>query len=533
MMNRSKIILIVSLLAAVLLGCSSAETGTTTDEDGRNPLHIAVLKEDSAATAGLTVEAAFLDQKDRYGYTPLHYAIKKGNRRIVELLISKGASVNSLNNYSESPLHWAAIKGHQEIIKILLENDADPFIKDNGGRIPAHAALDQNDNISANLLFPLHNAVGDNDTEMTVRLLRQHPELIDSSDSFGRTALHKGYRFDSSESVELLKSLRASEDIKDDFGYLPKYYSSDERAKRTESDLLNKSAEQKVDDLIYSELTKYDNINVALVYGDEIVYSKSYGEGSLNKTYAWGSISKPVTGMIVMQLLNEGIIESLDDNIWKYSSRYRNCMPDEFSDAPLTIRHLLIHMSGIPHNNERTWNGNKLNLKFRPGEKDMYSTPAYGVLGHVLEDVTGQTYSRLVKKYIGEPVGADSYFAEKHFRAPGARVNSTIRDMALFAKGVIDNVYFPENILYEQVIKRYNSLTGISWQIMESEGEDVTIFHGGSNGRPQAFLIIKPRKKLSVCILATRKDRYSYDLNDLGERLMSVIDTRENIKTEK
>ena len=42
---------------------------------------------------------------------------------------------------------------------------------------------------------------------------------------------------------------------------------------------------------------------------------------------SYASVSKPVTAMIVLQLLQEGKILSLDDDIGVYHSRYKNAVP--------------------------------------------------------------------------------------------------------------------------------------------------------------------------------------------------------------
>ncbi|MFC1492767.1 ankyrin repeat domain-containing protein [candidate division KSB1 bacterium] len=524
-MIKFSVLLTVTVL---FLKCGDVQEEITVDEDGRTALHIAVLEGDAEKAVESAADTSLVNYRDRYGYTPLHYACKTGSIKLVDLLLLNGSGINIRNKYGETPLHWAALKGHSDIINLLLEKGAEPLIMDKGGKTPAEAALDESNIEAANLLFPLHKAIRDGDPDRIREFLNKYPGLLNSRDGFGFTPLHIAYKYDNNEAIELLRANGADKRAKDNFGYEPVYYSAKARAERKGICIIDQEVEENIDNLIYMELQKYDNINIGLVIDGETVLTKNYGVSGLNKAYPYGSVSKALTGMIVMQLLGEGVIESLDDNIWKYSDRYRDCMPDRYRGAGLTIKHLLTHTSGIPHNSEPAWKDGKLNLKFRPGEKDMYSTPAYGVIGHVIEDATGLTYDQLVRKYIGRPVGATSFWAQKHFRAPGARINSNIKDMALFAKGVMQNVYLQESVLYGQVIKKHSRLTGISWQIAETDGEDVKIFHGGSNGRPQAYLVIKPVKKLAVCILATSKDRNSFELDALGERLLSFIEGRTN-----
>jgi CubicO group peptidase (beta-lactamase class C family) len=96
--------------------------------------------------------------------------------------------------------------------------------------------------------------------------------------------------------------------------------------------------------------------------------------------------------------------------------------------------------------------------------------------------------------------------------------------MALFAAGLMNFVYIPADFLFNRVLKCQNGSYGLGWPIKNPSSDDLTISHGGSNGRPQAFLVIKPRKKTAVAILATAKDPRSFELDQLGEALLSFLD---------
>jgi hypothetical protein len=279
----------------------------------------------------------------------------------------------------------------------------------------------------------------------------------------------------------------------DKYGYAADYYSAAEKKKRTGINDVTPFFEEEIDRVGFDGLSKYEYIKIALVRGGEIIFSRSYGNGQLKKDDVWGSVSKPVTAMIVMHLLSAGVIESIDDPIWKYSSRYENCMPAGYAGDLLTIRHLLIHTSGVPHNDEPTWNGDKLNLKFAPGTKNQYSTPGYGILGHVIEGVTGRSYS-------------------------------TVDDMARFAIGVMKHTYVPSELFYGEIIQYHSGPAGIGWGVTHKDNPDLRVFHGGSNGRPQAYLEFKPRKGLGVCVLARAKDPRSFELNSLSNKLLLILE---------
>jgi len=495
------------------------------DEDGRTRLHKAALKNRKEVVELLVAKDAELNAQDRYGFTPLHYAAQRGHPEVAQLLIAEGADPGKRNHYDYTPLHWAAVNGHKDIIEILMDHGSDVFAPDRNGETPAQLAYEYGHIEIVDLLLPFHMAAKRGGLSRLRSLLSEHPQFIDATDGVGRTPLHMAFRFNRSEEAEFLIANGADTNIKDHYGRRPHYYSESERRKRTGIDLLDPTVVQTIDYVSWEMTSKYAHINIALVVDGKIVFSKAYGENSLVFTDAWGSVSKPVTAMIVMNLVSRGRIESIDDPIWKYSPRYLNCMPVQFADDSVTIRHLLIHKSGVPHNDEPTWKDGKLNLKFKPGTQNRYSTPGYGIIGHVIEDITGLSYSDAVKTYIGKPVEAPSYWVEKHFRGPGARVHSTIKDMALFSLGVMNHVYVPEDLFYNEMIQYHNGPAGIGWGITNLNDNDLTLVHGGSNGTPQAYLEIKPRKKLSVSILARSKDRRIFELGELSSRLMSILDS--------
>jgi CubicO group peptidase (beta-lactamase class C family) len=307
-----------------------------------------------------------------------------------------------------------------------------------------------------------------------------------------------------------------------------------------ETNTMSSRAVEDIDAVVAQYLQNYRSISMAVVVGDDIVLSKSYGKNTLSRRQVCASVSKPVTAMIVLQLWQEGRIRSLDDDIGGYSEKYRNAVPQDCSDTPITFRHLLSHKAGIPHQG-RIWkrevgtsrrgNRKKLNLLFCPGTGARYSTRGYGVLGEVIEELTDKSYDTLVKEYIGEPVGASSFRADDlFFETPGGRVWSTIHDMALFAHGVMHGIYVTESILYREAFRAYavdrTGDVGLGWFINNIDTEDITVFHAGSNGRPRAYLMMKPKKKIAVALMGmNRSSQNADDFAALAGQLMSIVES--------
>lgn len=128
-----------------------------------------------------------------------------------------------------------------------------------------------------------------------------------------------------------------------------------------------------------------------------------------------GSITKQFTATAILQLVDQGKL-SIDDPISKY---YTDAPP---AWAKVTIKHLLIHTSGIPSytglpkffetssKQPLTPDGiikltRDMPLEFEPGAKYAYDNTGYILLGYVIEKVSGESYADYVAKNIFTPLG--------------------------------------------------------------------------------------------------------------------------------
>jgi CubicO group peptidase (beta-lactamase class C family) len=233
--------------------------------------------------------------------------------------------------------------------------------------------------------------------------------------------------------------------------------------------------------------------------------------------------------MIFFQMLEEGLIASVDDPISEYSEEYRNVMPKKYEDSPVTFRHLLSHQSGIPHH-DRIWDDGKLDLRFEPGTQTMYSTRGYGVLGEVLSEITGRNYNKLLQHYIAKPIDAESFAASSIlFEAPGGLVESEISEMALFAEGVLGHCYVSDSLKFNlQWVPQGEDQAGelgLGWYIYHYGQENMAVYHAGSNGTPRAFITLRPRQHLGVVLLGKRNSSDGSQLfYDLARDLVQLLE---------
>lgn len=183
-----------------------------------------------------------------------------------------------------------------------------------------------------------------------------------------------------------------------------------------------------------------------IVVGDELVWAKGYGQQpDLSTVYITGSINKTIITAAILQLWEQGLID-LDDDIndyLPYSVRHPN-----YPDLPITIRMLLTHTSGLPHDVPRTYSaistdgpmvlwelanqdnigglidylfppsqeklGKVFSLEngkspdfwvFRPGTGYQYSNTAfYLMLVPVIEEVSGQNLAEYLQEHVFAPL---------------------------------------------------------------------------------------------------------------------------------
>jgi methyl acetate hydrolase len=187
---------------------------------------------------------------------------------------------------------------------------------------------------------------------------------------------------------------------------------------------------------------------VAVVGKDGILYHEAFGRSrtlsnapmAKDTIFNMASMTKPVTSVAVMMLVDEGKLK-LDDDIATYLPKYKNPLViSKFNEAdatyetrpakrPITIRHLLTHTSGIGYAVGSSMvtkivaktkkSELDLPLQFDPGESWAYG-PSTRVLGDVVEAISGQKLDAFLESRILEPLGMrdTSYLvpAEKYGR---------------------------------------------------------------------------------------------------------------------
>jgi CubicO group peptidase (beta-lactamase class C family) len=171
-------------------------------------------------------------------------------------------------------------------------------------------------------------------------------------------------------------------------------------------------------------------VSIAAIRNGAIDWVRAYGVSSLQgepvsteTLFGAASISKPVTALGVLKLVEEGGID-LDTDVNQYLKRWK--VPDNQFTAKqkVTVRELLNHTSGIGTNNGDIYDpsepiptllqlleGEKpartppVQVEAIPGTKFAYSNGGYLVLSLLIQDVTGEEFGAYMKRTVLDPIG--------------------------------------------------------------------------------------------------------------------------------
>ena len=169
--------------------------------------------------------------------------------------------------------------------------------------------------------------------------------------------------------------------------------------------------------------TNSTSASVALVADGKVVWRQTFGrvnnagkKPSLKTMYGVGSVSKTVTAISIMQLVDAGKV-SLDAPVVRYIPDFKMASPQY---RQITVRMLLNHSAGLPGTDYAdsistkplpSYVGRVLaglrtsHLKTTPGAMNVYCNDCYTLAGLVVERVSGMPYEDYVAANILKPLG--------------------------------------------------------------------------------------------------------------------------------
>lgn len=302
---------------------------------------------------------------------------------------------------------------------------------------------------------------------------------------------------------------------------------------------------------------------LAIVHGDSILHIETFGIAgpsglSVSPTtpFILGSTTKSVTATAVMVLVEAGMI-GLDARVTEYLPWFRTT--DQDASTRITVRHLLTHTSGLSEAVGRTRLADgdttalalerhvralsRVHLTSEPGSAFDYSNANYSILGRIIQEVSGQSFESVIQETILDPLNMSSSFTSQSeaelaglatgYRfwfgypraapsmpfvrgvAPAGYLISSVNDMARYLifhidSGMVAGIRLVTTDGMETLHRPAATMTsdlsyGMGW-VIQSEGEDKTIWHNGGLPNFYSFLGWIPDRRLGVVFLANGLD---------------------------
>ena len=322
---------------------------------------------------------------------------------------------------------------------------------------------------------------------------------------------------------------------------------------------------EKLDALVAAEFAKdgVGGATVGVIKGGSLVWAKGYGTADIEKqtpatadtVYRIGSITKPFTAVMLLQLVERGKVK-LSDPVERYLPEI-NKIGGRFEGAPpVTFVQLATMTAGIGREPDDLntflvgpvdqWEQvmlralEKTKYAHEPGTRYLYSNIGYAVLGASLARAAKQPYVDYVRASILQPLGmthtdfvpspaikpalAQGYDlrggepdgtqpAREHegrgYKVPNGALYTSVGDLAKFVSLWLQEG--PESVLKRDTIRdtlsRTGSATGeltsgygIGFQVTR-RGSTVFYGHGGSVAGYRASMLFHPASKSGVVVL--------------------------------
>ena len=309
-------------------------------------------------------------------------------------------------------------------------------------------------------------------------------------------------------------------------------------------------------------LAQEKDFNGVILYAEKgkVKFHEAYGyrnyhtKTTLKKTdiFELASVSKQFTAMIIMMLQQEGKLQ-YDDSVSKYL------------DIPykgITIRHLLIHTSGLPDYQaimDKYWDkskvaGNQDILEylnkyappkdFEPGVKYEYSNTGYVLLASIAEKASGKDFIAMCRSGIFSPLGmkatdirtlenkastdnfalghiyvkesgrfvrADSFPSSDYTiwlgnrKGPG-RISSTAEDLlkwdqALYGEKMVRQATLEQAFTPGNLNDGNQIEYGFGWMIKTNAKHEKVIWHSGDNPGYKTRIMRYPSTKQTLIVL--------------------------------
>lgn len=327
------------------------------------------------------------------------------------------------------------------------------------------------------------------------------------------------------------------------------------------------------------ENRKFPSISVAVVKGGKIIWEESFGyadrenkrKATPNTPYYTASISKTLTATALMKMAEQKLI-SIDSPVNKYLKNWK-VTSYRWDVNKATVKSVMSHTSGLTTFNFWCRSGDSLScanmddeimrryavILSPPGHFD-YSNIGYGVLDHVIRDVSGMKYAEFMHREVFEPLGMKNTFVSANpmpadrairyvgdaaftlaeyppshsFSAGASDVYSSVHDLALFAMLHLDDLKKKSLIstpsiraMQDTVARNGSNHYGLAWWIDRNYNGYKGVLAQGGTWNSQAWLELIPSEDIAVILLGNNGNGSPYRavINEVLAELLPTFKT--------
>lgn len=176
--------------------------------------------------------------------------------------------------------------------------------------------------------------------------------------------------------------------------------------------------------------------SVVVMKDGEMVYARDYGYRNLNRRlpvdentyFKMGCVTKMASSLAMFQLIDDGTLDLDADISQVFGYEIKN---PHYPKTPITLRQLLSHTSSVSeaggYNNLRSTVEQMLSAKSRrpsnfrkvqPGSNYRYSNFGSGLVGSMVEQVSGLSLNRFVTDRLFAPLGMDASLSASWLKSP-------------------------------------------------------------------------------------------------------------------
>ncbi len=340
---------------------------------------------------------------------------------------------------------------------------------------------------------------------------------------------------------------------------------------------VNKKLDQYLSDYYINK--DVPSISAGIIHNGKIVWLGAKGFADIENNvqvsdksvYRIASISKVITAVSIMQLVEQGKLK-LDDDVRKYIPYFP---PKRWK---FTIRQLLSHTAGIRNykstgefESKEYFQSTKEainylamdSLEFEPGTKYLYTTLSYNLVAAIIENVSGISFPEYLKKNIFTPADMHSTYpdfqrdiipfrvkgydrnkyrqvqnaalADLSIKIPGGGLLSNVEDLLKFSDSLLKGKLIKPSSLDSMLVptklkdgKTVNYGLGFSFNVDESGRKFIS--HSGTGTGFTSTLLIYPQEKIAAVHLINIRDR---NLGEPAFDLASIYMGKETIKPKK